>query len=178
MWRRIPQSVRLDHLVGSIQTFRCIHIIHVPKTDCAKNTLSTVSHSVVFIAYIVNSSNKQLNTDIKYTEWIKQITQLIPRRMKLTGLRTGLLLETGHDVGLQLPQGRGLKGLKVNLYLIGVRVFQRRLSRLDDVHHSAQLVSCSRAEGVRLATTFYFQSTKKAPQWPDLSATQSVGARC
>ena len=41
--------------------------------------------------------------------------------MKLTGLRAGLLLlETGHDVGLELPQGGRLEGLKVNLYLVGV----------------------------------------------------------
>ena len=60
----------------------------------------------------------------------------------LTELFSGLFAQTAGHVRLEFSQRGGPQRLKVDLDLVWVRVAQRRLSRLNDVNHTAQLVAC------------------------------------
>lgn len=51
------------------------------------------------------------------------------------------LPQTSSHIGLELSQRGRFEGLEVDLDLLGVRVAQRGLTRLNDVHHPAQFVA-------------------------------------
>jgi len=51
------------------------------------------------------------------------------------------LFEAGHDVRLEFTQSGRLQRLKVNLNLVGIRVFERRFTGLNDQHDTTELVT-------------------------------------
>lgn len=94
--------------------------------------------------------NYQNHTHQIAFQWNQLLSQLISTDilhvgvslvMKLTVWLTWLFPKTGCNIRLQFPQGRWLQSFKVNLNLIRVWIPQWRLSRLNDVHHSSQLVT-------------------------------------
>ena len=56
--------------------------------------------------------------------------------------RSLLFPEDGADILLQLPEGGGLQGLKVDLDLIRCVVLECGLPHLDDVYHTSKLLTC------------------------------------
>ena len=62
------------------------------------------------------------------------------------------LLETGHDVRLEFTQRGRLQRLKVDLDLVGVRVFECRFTGLNDQHDTTELVTCTCQTNVKINT--------------------------